>query len=146
MSVTSTSNGRQVAVVCPVGGPAHRVQRVSSMALPRGSPLAMPQPPPQWLTTLALALVAPGVALAILFSRAPGAGNRVLGTAVAVLLTCGVPWWVLRARNRYQMALYRWRQLYYCQDCDGVFVPGGAPITPASGVRKLLYGRTQPGA
>jgi uncharacterized membrane protein YjgN (DUF898 family) len=85
---------------------------------------------------VALALVAPGVALAILFSHTAGTVSRTVGTGVAVLLTCGVPWWVLRAQRRYQMALYRWRQLWYCQDCDGVFVPGGGGITPCKVKRK----------
>ncbi len=99
----------------------------------------MPRPQPQWLTTLALMLVAPGVALAILFSHADGSANRMVGTGVAVLLTCGVPSLVLRAQRRYQMAMFRWRELWYCQDCDGVFVPGSGGITPSSAVRQLLY-------
>jgi hypothetical protein len=123
-----------------VGGQAHRIQQLSTMAVDPRSPLAMPRPPAQWLTTLALALVAPGVAIAILFSRSGGTANRLVGTAVAVLLTCGVPWWVLRAQRRYQVAVFRWRELWYCQDCDGVFVPGSGGIRPCSAVREVLYG------
>jgi hypothetical protein len=106
------------------------------MAVDPGSPLAMPRAPSRWLTTVALALVAPGVALAILFSHTDGAVNRMVGSGVAVLLTCGVPWWVLSAQRRYQMALFRWKQLWYCQDCDGVFVPGRGGITACDVKRK----------
>jgi len=64
-----------------------------------------------------------------------------------VLLVCGVL--MLRAsekapnqsevNTRYQNALSKWNQLFYCHICDGVFIPGQGLLVPREKMRDFLY-------
>ena len=50
-----------------------------------------------------------------------------------------------RARVAWQQAVQRWRQLLYCERCDGVHLPNQSDFVPASEVGRLLLGRRNDG-
>lgn len=41
---------------------------------------------------------------------------------------------------RWEKAMTKWQQLYYCHRCDGVFLPGEASIVPSNKMVDFLYG------